>query len=188
MLAPVLVTAPAAPVVTLADAKKHLRVDHTDDDDMITALIAAATSYLDGWSGILLGRALVNQTWRQDFHCFERKLRLPLAPVSAVSSVKWRNTDGEIATIAADNYALQADHRGPLVRFEDGYSFPSPLYETGGVLVEFVAGYGASGAAVPPAIQSAIILHVKANYDPVDRDALMSAVHALVAPFRRLSV
>jgi hypothetical protein len=53
---------PTEPVLTLADAKPHLRVDHNDDDSLITALIAAATARLDGRDGIL-GRWLRQQTW-----------------------------------------------------------------------------------------------------------------------------
>ena len=38
-----LVTAPSYYPISLAQAKDHLRVDHTDDDGYIQALIAAAT-------------------------------------------------------------------------------------------------------------------------------------------------
>lgn len=64
--APVLITAPSAQVVTLAEAKAHLRVDHADEDDVIEGFIAAAVAYLDGWQGVL-GRGIMPQTWRQEF-------------------------------------------------------------------------------------------------------------------------
>lgn len=62
-MTPVLVTEPTADVVSLSDVKAHLRVTHNDEDDLIAALIAAATAYLDGWSGVL-GRCIREQTWR----------------------------------------------------------------------------------------------------------------------------
>lgn len=78
MLAPVRVTPPAEPPVSLEEAKAHLRVDFGDDDLYVAGLIEAATAHLDGWSGIL-GRALVTQTWRQDLCGFPRDgvIRLP---------------------------------------------------------------------------------------------------------------
>jgi uncharacterized phage protein (predicted DNA packaging) len=36
-------------IVTLEEAKAHLRVDTTDDDALITGLIGAATSTLETW-------------------------------------------------------------------------------------------------------------------------------------------
>jgi hypothetical protein len=62
-MTPVLVTAPTAEIVTLADMKAHLRVTHTVEDDLIEALTAAAVAYLDGWAGVL-GRCIGAQTWR----------------------------------------------------------------------------------------------------------------------------
>ncbi|WP_297534627.1 head-tail connector protein [Nitrobacter sp.] len=56
MLTPIRTVAPAEMPVTLAEAKAHLRVDHDDQDDLITAQIKAATAWFDGYSGIL-GRA-----------------------------------------------------------------------------------------------------------------------------------
>lgn len=38
-----------AEVVTLDEAKAHLRVDTADDDDLITVLIAAATETVESW-------------------------------------------------------------------------------------------------------------------------------------------
>ncbi|MCV2877604.1 head-tail connector protein [Sedimentimonas flavescens] len=61
-LIPVLVTAPAEDAVTLPSAKKHCRVDHDDEDELISSLIAAAVAHLDGWRGVL-GRAIMPQTW-----------------------------------------------------------------------------------------------------------------------------
>lgn len=66
MSVPVLVTPPTAEVVGVDDLKAFLRVDHADEDAVIGALGDAATAWLDGWGGVL-GRAIMPQTWRQDF-------------------------------------------------------------------------------------------------------------------------
>lgn len=65
-MTPVLVTPPTATPVGLSDLRAHLRVYHTDEDARIEALQAAAVAWLDGWTGVL-GRAIMPQTWQQDF-------------------------------------------------------------------------------------------------------------------------
>lgn len=62
-MTPTLITAPSADVVSLADLKAHLRVTHLAEDTLIASLGAAATAYLDGWTGIL-GRCIMPQTWQ----------------------------------------------------------------------------------------------------------------------------
>ena len=54
-----LVTAASTYPVTLAEAKLHLRVDSTDEDTLITALITAATEMCEQKTG----RAIMQQTW-----------------------------------------------------------------------------------------------------------------------------
>lgn len=78
-----LFTAPASPVVSLADLKAHLRVDHNDEDGLIQSLEAAAVAYLDGYGGIL-GRAIKQQVWRWQVQAWG-VYDLPLPDVSAVA-------------------------------------------------------------------------------------------------------
>jgi hypothetical protein len=91
---PVRVTPPATAVVLLADLKEHLRVDHADDDALITAYEAAAVAYLDGWRGIL-GRCILSQQWAVTYG-EAGTYRLPLPDVSEVS------VDAGTATLEAD--------------------------------------------------------------------------------------
>jgi uncharacterized phiE125 gp8 family phage protein len=211
MYRPVLVTAPSITPVTLAEVKAHCRAaDFSDDDVTLSGLLAAATSHLDGWAGIL-GRCLCEQTWRQDFDCFESCLRLPLFPVISISSVKYTDTNGVEQTIGAENYSVQTDGLGAYVQFI--YNFASPPLEQflpAAVRVEYAAGYADTPAVdadpdgsppveavprssnVPDAIKHAILLLVSHWYQ--NRDAVVAsqaselpmAVDALIAPFRRI--
>jgi uncharacterized phiE125 gp8 family phage protein len=188
---PVRVTPPATTPVTTAEAKTHLRVDSDDEDTLIGTLVQAATDHLDGYTG-LLGRCIVNQTWRQDFDAFARTLRLPLF-AAGVDSAVHVNKSGANATITSTNYELQADELGSFIRFIDGYSIPTDLAETRALRVTFTAGYG-DAAAVPAALKSAILMLVGHWYD--NREAVTSgavaelpvSVMALTAPYRRVGV
>ena len=70
------VTPPVEPVLTLDEAKEHLRVVHSDEDLLIQSLIDAAVSWLDGWDGVL-GRCIMPQTWRIDAADLVAGFRLP---------------------------------------------------------------------------------------------------------------
>lgn len=191
MYRPELVTAAAETPVSVIEAKAHLRVDHDDEDALVTTLIEAATAHLDGYAGIL-GRCLVTQTWRQDFDGFSRCMRLPLL-AATIASVKYRVSAGTLATVASADYSLKADALGSYVRFNDDYSYPGDLAQSQAVLIEFTAGYG-DADAVPAAIKAAILLlvgHWYANREAVTSDSAVTlpmAVDALLTPYRRVGV
>jgi len=188
---PTLVTAPAEAPVSLAEAKAWVRVDGDDEDTLIGALIAAATAYLDGWSGVL-GRCIVTQTWRQTFDDFAPVMRLPL-PAASVTSVTYVDTAGTTRTVAAEVYALREDALGSFLEESPDADWPSADDRAEAVAVTFVAGYGAA-ADVPAAIKLAMremIAHWYANRETVaggsSAEVPLTARH-LLAPYRRVGV
>lgn len=193
MYAPVLVTPPAAALISYDEAKAHCRVDGDDERTLIESLVTAATTHLDGYTGIL-GRALVTQTWRQDFDAFCPRLRLPLVAATITEVRAFAEGDDTGSVVTATNYELLEDALGSYARFTDDYSFPTSVRETRGVRVTFTAGYGAA-AAVPQAIKQAALLLVGHWY--LTREAvnignivteLPLGARALLAPYRRTGV
>jgi len=163
MLKPSLVAAPAENPVTLVEAKDFMVVEFTDDDALITSLIAAAASHLDGYSGIL-GRALINQTWRQDFSCFQSRLRLPLSPFQSISSIQYYDDDNALQTLSSALYSAYEDHLGPYVERVSGASWPSTYDRANAVQVTYLVGYGAANA-VPESIKTVIKMIVAELYE-----------------------
>lgn len=191
MLAPVLITAATSTPISVEEAKAHLRVDGTGEDDLITIYVAAATAYLDGYSGVL-GRALVTQTWRQDYDCFTDKLRLPLPPVASVTSVTYYDTLNASTTLATSVYALQIDAAGPHIALKPGQVFPGSYTRTDAVSVTYVTGTAA--ADVPAPIRAALLLMVGDLYanretaqvgSVASRIPMSMTVAALIEPYRR---
>lgn len=189
---PVQTVAPATTPVSLEEAKAQCRVDHDFDNALITSLIGAAVSHLDGWTGIL-GRCLITQTWRQDFDGFNRCLRLPLFPVASITGVKYDDATDTEQTVASGNYDLLVDDLGAFVRFKSDFAFPAIDDEKPAVRIAYVAGD--DPANVPASLRQAILMlvgHWYANSDAVVVGPTVAsvelpfAVNALIAPFRRM--
>lgn len=207
MYRPVLVTPPTIKPITRTEAKAALDISYTDKDTLIDGLIAAATAHLDGWTGTL-GRALCEQTWRQDydsFGCYDpaywrtssygTRLRLPLFPVISVSSVKYKDTSGVEETISSSNYTLKNDDLGAYVEFLTTFSIPSVYRESASVYATYLAGDATvTGAwSGPEAIKQAMLLLVRHWFDNPSAvivgqtvEKVPFAVDALLAPYRRI--
>ena len=190
-LAPVRTVAPAADLVSLAEAKAQCRVDDSDSDVLITALIKAATDHLDGYSGVL-GRALITQTWAVDFGGFSELMRLPVGNLLAVSSITYYDSANVQQTLSASVYAAHNDHFGPLLITKPDQQWPTTYARPDAVRVTWTAGYGATSAAVPAAIKQAALLLIGHWYDnraAVNVGAAVAevpfTVEALLQPYRR---
>ena len=78
-----LITAPTVSPISLQQAKDHLRISHSDDDDKVQLCIDAATSFVDGEDGFL-GRCLVTQTWELTIDTFpDNEILNPIAAIAA---------------------------------------------------------------------------------------------------------
>lgn len=122
------VVAPALALLTLAEAKAHLRVTHLAEDDLISTLLTAAEDFLDGYEGYL-GRALAPQSWRLSLDAWpcSGQIRLPLAPFVAVSEIKYDDLSETEQILSPALYkARQSDGLG-LVEPALGATWPPML-------------------------------------------------------------
>ncbi|MGF7161280.1 putative phiE125 gp8 family phage protein [Rhodoligotrophos appendicifer] len=193
---PVLVTAPTVLPVTLAEVRSQLRLDEYDEDPLLSILLDAAIERLDGWNGIL-GRALSQQIWRQDFDSFSECLRLPLGPVISVGSVVYRNAEGQLSTVGTSSYALLNDEAGARVFMKSGFTAPTSLAETVPISITYTAGYPVVNdfSTVPAPLKMAILQLVGHWYQ--NREAsvvgtsameLPLSVSSLIAPYRYIGI
>lgn len=153
-------TAPAAEPVSLAEAKQHLKLSGTADDTLLTRRIKAATSACEEYAR----RAFVTQTWDLAFDGRPdgRELQLLRPPLVSVTSVTAYDTAGAAATVSAADY--EVDLFAGRILLKESADWPTSLRPTNGLIVRYVAGYGAA-AAVPEAIKYAIEETVRAWYD-----------------------
>lgn len=182
----VVVTPPAASLVDLAVAKKHLRVEHGDHDDLIQGHIDACADWLDGPEGIL-GRALGMQTLRVDRVEGFRGLcgfELPLGPARTVTEIGYRDALGVAQLVEEGIYV--GDVEANRVRLADSMVWPA---SGGPVSITYTAGY--APGELPKSIERAILLHLNILYDqPEDKAlaALERARDALLGPKRKRRV
>ena len=88
------VTAPTADPVSVAEAKSHLRVEHSDDDLLIYRLIETAVAYVDVRGA--LGKAMITQTWAEWFAPNPSELVLSLGPVQSVIGISFYDADNAL--------------------------------------------------------------------------------------------
>jgi uncharacterized phiE125 gp8 family phage protein len=157
-----LVTPATELVVSLADAKAHLRVDTTDDDALISAYITAAAELAEQATG----RALMLQTWELTLDAFPEAFEITRVPAASVTSIKYWDADGDQQTLGTSLYTLDnADDFGSAyVVPELGGSWPGARVQINAVALRYVAGY-ATAAAVPESIKAWVKLQVGAMYE-----------------------
>lgn len=167
----VLVTAPAVEPLTAAEARARLSLPAgTPSDDVLNALIKAARQEIDGKDG-WLGRALITQTWEivlDRFPC--GAIRLPLPPLQSVTSVTYFDGAAVEQTLAGSSYQVLAGEPAGLAIVG---AWPALRQGRENVRIRFVAGYGASGSAVPEPIRMAIAMKVNLLRSMTRQDPLL---------------
>ena len=156
-----LVTAPASEPLTTDEAKAHLKVSGSSEDAYIDSIVKAARTSVERY----LNRALITQTWKAYFDHWEDKMGLGLAPVSSITSVKYYDETASLTTLTSSLYYEDLiSEPGRIVRKYDSVYPELETQRPNGIVVEFVAGYGAS-TDIPGDILHAIKLLVADYYD-----------------------
>ena len=185
---PVQVTPPTVEPVTLGEVKEHARIDYNDDDATIARMVLAAVRELDGYEG-LLGRAIMEQTWRQPFRAWSRTLQLPM-PGARDVVVAYIDQDGVEQTVDPALYEVVEGYMGSMVRLLSAFTAPSLKTDIlQPVNVTFTCG-AASADDVDERIKLAIAIMAthREHHRSVTTDAreapVPMGVSQLIAPLR----
>jgi len=183
-----LTTPPALEPVTLAEAKAHLKLDTTDDDTLVTAMIAAARARAE-WH---TGRALLSQGWTLHLDCWPASgvIEIPLPPLQSVAAVTTYARDDGASVLSASLYTVDAASAPARLALKQGVPPPTNLRNVNAIAVAFTAGYGDAADAVPPLLKGAILELIAFLYEnrgeaPAE---LPLAALALLAPFRVMKI
>lgn len=186
----ILLTAPAVEPISLAEAKAFLRVEHSDDDALIAALVAAARGHVEAATR----RALIDQTWRLVRDAWPDDARIAVSPAPLRQVTAARVYDATGATHAIATAAFVVDAASSVLSFAPG-TLPLPGRASAGIEIDVVVGYGAAAANVPEPLRQAIRLLVAQWYETRTMSVASqkaaetpAGVAALLAPYRVLAL
>lgn len=168
-----LITPPSVEPLSVAQAAEHCRVVDAAENDIFTRLITAARRYAER----VTGRALINQTWQQQFDSFPpavrygqwagarrndftdseyglgRAILLGKSPLSSVTSIQYLDTNNTLQTLSSSDYVVDAGSEpGVIIESFTGTTlnqWPPTFGIRNAVTIQYVAGYGAAGTNVP---------------------------------------
>lgn len=159
-----LVEAPATTPITLAEVKEQLRIEHPDEDVLITRLIAVAVAYTDVTGA--LGHAMIAQKWAQWLGPNPtQEVRLMLGPVSAVTAVKYYDENGDLQTDTLSNYQITGTEFATHIAPKSGFNWPTTQQRSDAIKIEYQIGYGTSRNDVPQTIRHALMMLIGHWYD-----------------------
>lgn len=171
-------------MITLAEAKLHCRIDHSEEDELIQWLIDSAISVVEDRTG----RALVERETSLVIDEFTPVIELPEAPVISVTAVSYTDENG----LTVDFTDYWADLRRLKARLmpAHGSEWPKVPRRQGGISITYRVGY----ATVPKPLRQAALLLIGTFYEHRESVAdtqhfvIPGTVKMLIEPYRILKV
>jgi uncharacterized phiE125 gp8 family phage protein len=162
--------------VTLVEAKLHLRVDLSDDDALITAMISAAREMVERYTS----RTLIYTAYRLTMDNWPYDIELPRSPAIEAAAnlvtgiayitprIRYYDGDGnqQTMTYAAGDFEVLLDNNPPLLVLPPSGIWPVtyPL-QRGAIEIDWIAGYGSASTGIPELLRLAIMMLVAHWYE-----------------------
>ena len=210
----VTVTPPQSEPITRDEAKLHLRVTGTDDDAYIDGLITTARQYLEKVQNRAFIQTtfrmqcdafpdLPNATLKffiptysvesylaRAISLMSGPLRLFRSPCISVTSIKYLDSNGVLQTLAQNpapglpGYIVDTDSEPARIAPANNLPWDITLAQQSAVQVLYVAGYGATAAAVPETVKHTMKLLIGQLYE--NREANSEKMSFAVPGFEQL--
>jgi uncharacterized phiE125 gp8 family phage protein len=158
------VTPPDGEPVTLDEARAHLRLVPTTEDEQVSRLIKAARQRVEQDTG----RALLTQTLDVYYDmppCGTDDLWVPMPALQSVTSVTYYDPSNASATFSSASYLVDTASDPGRIALNLGYTWPVNLRAVNGLVVRVVAGYGTEPDDVPQPIRQAMLTLVGVMFE-----------------------
>lgn len=174
-------------VVSVAEAKTHLRIESsfTDDDTYIANCISASVQSLE----VYMNRKCLNQTlslYLDSFPPKNVKMPFPIIGITSITSVTYLDNEGEQQTLSSDSYIVDLASVPQAITFIDTPEIQDRLSLD--VHINFTCGY-ASANVVPDPIKQAVLIQTAFYYrtrTPTTDNSRLDSAEALVYPYKLL--
>ena len=152
-------TQPTEEPVAIYEARTHLRIDDTDSDLYIDALITAARERAESYTGL----SFVSRSFGIYLDKFPSgEFRLGCAPLVSVESIKYYDAANTEQTLNASEYYV--DSRSRPGRITPVNTWPATYSRPNAISIIATAGYGTAGN-VPKTIKQAMLLMIGDMYE-----------------------
>ena len=141
--------------VSLSEAKNHLKVDISDDDNLITSLIESATQLSEEYTNRFFITTVVIQTCST----FEESKELFKSDVSGVTTIKYYDSTNTQVTWSSANYIVANQYKPCQIELADNINYPGITNRIDAIEITYNVGYGEE-STVPEAIKQAILLTI----------------------------
>ena len=180
-----------ATIITLAEAKIHLRVGDSGDDAYITSLIFAAQNAINNYCNInLMSRTIIQNcdNWE------DTKILLISPPANSghvsLTSVKYYNTANSLTTDTLGNYILDNGATPPRLELKQDKTYPTTYERNGAIRITYLCGLSAANR-IPVALKQAALIFVGQFYENRQIDivgrtvgTIPTAAKFLMEPYR----
>lgn len=174
--------------VTDKEIRNHLRLQHTDQTQLLRTYAYAAVSEVESRTHRQLMKATYN-LYLDGFPSGE--IRLPRSPLLSVGTISYVDGNGTTQTDLVEDteYTVDTDSTPGRIYLAYNQTWPTTRSQRKAVTIPFTCGYSSSStvatqqAAVPQTLKSAVLLIIEGLFDGPDRRAQLEApIRACIAP------
>lgn len=184
------VTAPTVEPATVDEFKTFARIDTTGEDSFLEMLIKAAREAGEFYTNA----AFLEQTVRVRMDYWPKDkdhIELPLPPLISLSKFVTVDEDDTETAYSSDSYFIITDCVPAKLCIAYGATPPTNEdRRVGGIMIEYIAGYGSTAAYVPSIIRLAVQMWATVGYEKrvYDFSEPPAEVKKMLSPFRILNV
>lgn len=160
---------PVEEPITLNELKAHLRIDGTDEDQLLGIYLTAARQQCEHEAR----RAFVTQTLKLQLEAWphDDRIALPRPPLQSVTSIVYTDVNGNTSAVSTSDYIVDTNGEPGHIYLAHGKTWPSTTLRPGpSIAITYIAGYG-EPETVPATYKQAVQLLAGHYYE--NREAIV---------------